>query len=160
MIQQGPRPAEVMALRHTDVQFETGDIRIPRGKSAAARRILHMTPETQGILERRGVAPDSQWVFPGQKKGTHLVDVENAHQKVLKRARLGFVLYDLRHTFATRFAEVTGGYVVALARILGHSNLRTVMRYVHISEAHTRAAMARFAASRPRNAEDPEEDEK
>jgi hypothetical protein len=48
------------------------------------------------------------------------------------------------HTFATRFAEATGGDVVALAAILGHANLRTVMRYVHLSREHRRTQMQRF----------------
>ena len=55
------------------------------------------------------------------------------------------MIYDLRHTFATRFAEATSGDVVALAAILGHANLRTVMRYVHVSREHRRAQMSRFA---------------
>ncbi|HMC58450.1 MAG TPA: hypothetical protein VKJ01_04595, partial [Candidatus Solibacter sp.] len=37
-----------------------------------------------------------------------------------------------------------GGDVVALAAILGHANLRTVMRYVHVSREHRRAQMSRF----------------
>ena len=49
-----------------------------------------------------------------------------------------------RHTFATRFAEATAGDVVALAAILGHANLRTVMRYVHVSREHRRTQMTRF----------------
>jgi integrase len=55
-----------------------------------------------------------------------------------------FVVYDLRHTFATRFAEATAGDVVALAAILGHANLCTVMRYVHLSREHRRTQMQRF----------------
>jgi integrase len=58
--------------------------------------------------------------------------------------RLAFVIYDFRHTFATRFTEATSGDVVALAPILGHANLRTVMRYVHVSREHRRTQMARF----------------
>jgi hypothetical protein len=54
------------------------------------------------------------------------------------------VIYDFRHSCATRFAEATHGDVVALAAILGHGNLRTVMRYVHVSREHRRAQMSRF----------------
>jgi len=72
-------------------------------------------------------------IFRGRANGAHLSDAENAHKAVLEASGLAFALYDLRHTFATRFAEATAGDVVALASILGHANLRTVMRYVHIS---------------------------
>ena len=59
---------------------------------------------------------------------------------------MAFVRYDFRHNFAIRFAEVTGGDVVALAAILGHQNLRTVMRYVHISQQHQDSAMDKYSA--------------
>lgn len=56
---------------------------------------------------------------------------------------MDFVLYDFRHTFATRMAE-RGMDVATLAAILGHANLRTVMRYVHLSKEHIHAATLRF----------------
>jgi hypothetical protein len=34
-----------------------------------------------------------------------------------------------------------------LGRTLGHANLRTLMRYVHIDNEHAKAAMERFEAS-------------
>lgn len=54
-----------------------------------------------------------------------------------------FVLYDLRHTFATRMVEA-GCSLPALAAILGHSGLRMVMRYVHPQQEHKDAAMVRY----------------
>jgi site-specific recombinase XerD len=59
---------------------------------------------------------------------------------------LAFVLYDLRHTFATRMAE-RGCDVMVLAKILGHANLRTVMRYVHIGQEHVEVAMLKYGES-------------
>jgi integrase len=56
----------------------------------------------------------------------------NAHRAVLGYTGLSFVIYDLRHTFATRFYQTTKD-VVALKEVLGHSSLRTVMKYVHVS---------------------------
>lgn len=85
-----------------------------------------------------------RFLFVGRRLGTPLSDVENAHKRVLAKSGLAFVIYDFRHTFATRFAEATGGDVVALAAILGHANLRTVMRYVHGSREHMKNQMQRF----------------
>ena len=90
--------------------------------------------------------PDG-YLFGGRKKGTPLSVIENSHKRVLKESGLAFVIYDFRHTFATRFAEATSGDVVALASILGHQNLRTVMRYVHVSREHRRNQMLRFVAA-------------
>lgn len=43
----------------------------------------------------------------------------------------------LRHTFATRWVEA-GNDLESLRRILGHSDLKTVMRYLHVSQEHLR----------------------
>lgn len=146
MILQGPRPSEVMSARAEHVNTTQSEWLIAEGKSKAARRILDLTPEARGIMEARSMAAgECGFLFAGRKRGTPLSDVENAHKRVLERSGLAFVIYDFRHTFATHFAEATGGDVVALASILGHANLRTVMRYVHISREHRRSQMSRFA---------------
>ena len=118
---------------------------IASGKSRAARRVLDLTPESVGIMEKRCMAAGAEgFLFNGRRRGTPLSDIENGHKRVLEASGRAFVIYDLRHTFATRFAEATGGDVVALAAILGHANLRTVMRYVHVSREHRRAQMSRL----------------
>ena len=144
MLLQGPRPSEVMAARTEHVDVARAEWLIAGGKSRAARRVLDLTPESAGILEKRFMAGGEGFLFHGRKHGTPLSDVENAHKRVLEASGLAFVIYDFRHTFATRFAEATNGDVVALAAILGHANLRTVMRYVHVSREHRRAQMSRF----------------
>jgi site-specific recombinase XerD len=144
MLLQGPRPSEVMSTRVEHIDLEDREWEISDGKSRAARRVLDLTPEARGILEKRSMTARDGFLFPGRKHGTPLSDIENVHRRVLEESGLAFVVYDFRHSFATRFAEATGGDVVALAAILGHANLRTVMRYVHISREHRRNQMRRF----------------
>jgi hypothetical protein len=67
---------------------------------------------------RLGIALASGSLFEGKTSGTHLLDVGNPHQAVLDATGLAFVLYDLRHTFATRFDQATKD-VVALKEVLG-----------------------------------------
>jgi integrase len=147
MVLQGPRPAEVMQTRVEHVNLERGTWLIPKSESAAGKRTLRLTGEAGSILAARvASAPSTGWLFPGKKRGTHLTDVENAHKAVLNSAGLVFVLYDLRHPFATRFYQATKD-VVALKEVLGHSNLRTIMKYVHVSREHVDGAMKIYEAS-------------
>src|SRR6266850_1510816 len=80
--------------------------------------------------------------------GQHLSKLNTTHDALLKKAQdgginLSFVLYDLRHTFATRAAQ-QGMDVATLAAILGHSGIRLVLRYVHVTAEHQRKAMQNF----------------
>lgn len=168
MLNQGCRPEELMSLPQADVDLVKGLLHIHRGKTKAAKRTLKLTAESKAILARRLDA--GTWVFKGKKAGTHLTKLNSSHEKVLdainpcvdcgrmisehkknderckkyqRGAVLEFVLYDLRHTFATRMVEA-GCSLPALAAILGHSGLRMVMRYVHPQQEHKDAAMVRY----------------
>lgn len=127
MRNQGMRPEEVLALGKADIDLERGTLLIRTGKTPAARRTLNLTAESKSILARR-VSPTippkatkkakqrieraqaSPWVFPSPSRpGQHILRLNRAHDAVClgnkKRAHLSFVLYDWRHTFATRLAE-------------------------------------------------------
>jgi len=82
------------------------------GKSNAARRMLPMTARVRCILEARyvnaGSPNPSGWVFPtsNSKSGpiTHST-LKTPHSQALKGSKVeSFVLYSLRHSFATRIA--------------------------------------------------------
>ena len=52
-------------------------------------------------------------------------------KKTLEKAKIeNLRFHDLRHTAATRMVEATGN-IVAVSRILGHTNIFTTMRYAH-----------------------------
>jgi len=61
MLLQGPRPAEVMAAKVEDVDLERGLWQIPKSKSAAGQRTLHLTEEARSILAQR-ITNRVRWV--------------------------------------------------------------------------------------------------
>jgi len=143
MLLQGCRPEELRSREHADIDLEGSKLRIRDGKSKAARRTLRLLAESREILGQRLQKP-SRWIFPSPKNpGRHIGSHQRAHEAVLKESGLSFVLYDLRHTFATRAAE-RGMPIPTLAAILGHSNLRSVMKYVHISQENMDREMMRL----------------
>jgi integrase len=138
MILQGPRPEEMLSLAQDAVSLEAGTLQIRKGKTNAAKRTLYLTAESREILARR-LQQGGKWVFPSKRKrGAHVVTVQQQHEAVLEATGLSFVVYDLRHTFATRAA--TRVSVPTLAAILGHNGLRCVMRYVHVQQDEIKRA--------------------
>jgi integrase len=158
ILEQGLRPEEAMRLERRGVDLERGRIRIFEGKTRAARRTLKLTPASLEIVARRMWESDSPWLFPSPKTKTRagqpITKLNGPHDKVCAsceakasrpaRPPLHFVLYDLRHTYATRMAE-RGMPLATLAAILGHNSLRMVMRYVHPTQDHMDSETVRIS---------------
>jgi integrase len=139
MIQQGCRPEEPLELEKLSVDLMNHWLYIATGKTKAARRRLKLTPESAAILARRIQSEPGPYVFPSPKNPqSHRGPTWRVHGEALEATkhlspRLSFVIYDFRHTFATR-AAADGMPLATLAAILGHSrnSLRCVMKYVHV----------------------------
>jgi integrase len=158
----GMRPEECFRLcweAVTWVNGRHGTLFVVRGKTAAARRVLPMTPRVRAILEcrwERAGKPEEGWIWPAPTRSGH-VEVSSlrkqhakAFELVAKEANKNnlkpvrpFVLYSLRHTFLTRLGE-SGCDVWTLARVAGHSQIQISSRYVHPSEDAMFAAMSRL----------------
>lgn len=143
MLLQGCRPEEIMALEQKNIDLVARSMKITRGKSSAARRSLRLLPESAEILRRR-LSKHNTWVFPSPRYfGRHITKLNRQHEKVCEAIGLDIVIYDFRHTWATRMAT-NGCPLPVLAKLMGHSNLRSVMRYVHIDEESGADAMERY----------------
>jgi integrase len=148
ILNQGMRPDEVLGLRREDIDLEHGQLSIRNGKSPAARRTLDLTSESRRIFARR-LEGKSPWIFPSKRNpGMRLPRLNGAHDKLCAKAleegvSVTFVLYDFRHTFATRLAQA-GIDLATIAAILGHNSIRIVQRYVHPTAEHKRDAMMRY----------------
>jgi integrase len=150
LINQGCRPEEIMSARKCDFDPKGSTLAIPGGKSRAARRTLHLTPRSLEVLKAR-LKTDGPWLFPSERyPGNHITKLNNSHDRACIAAGVSFVLYDLRHTFGTRQATELKTDPFTLAAIMGHSNLRTIMRYVHPDQGAQKKAMERYAAAQRR----------
>jgi len=75
--------------------------------------------------------------------------VRKGHNAAIRRAAIKqhFVLYDLRHTFATR-AVAAGVDLPTLSAMLGHTSITMTMRYVHPAAEQKRLAAAKLETFR------------
>lgn len=143
MIQQGCRPEELLELRKDSIDLMNRWLYIKSGKTKAARRRLKLTAECASILARR-LAGEGPFIFPSPRNAQrHRAAHWRVHAEVLEASGLAFVPYDFRHTFATR-AAADGMPLPVLAATLGHANLRSVMKYVHITADHIDEGMLRL----------------
>ncbi len=148
----GIRPEECYRMDWADmtlVNGRNGSVLVRHGKTAAARRMLPMTPRVRAVLEMRWESagkPTEGWVWPAPTASGHIghSSLKKLHAKAVKLAKVRpFVLYSLRHTFLTRLGE-SGCDAWTLARIAGHSSISMSKRYVHPSEDAVLAAMEKL----------------
>jgi len=143
--------SELLTLRQDAVDLVNLKLHIRKAKRHDRGRILDLTAEAAMILERRiKENPESIWIFPSDRKsGDHLKKLQASHDHAVRDSGVRCVMYDWRHTFATRFAEANPD-PYALAAILGHSGLRSVMCYVHVQADQMKQGMEKFEAARTR----------
>jgi integrase len=158
----GLRPEGCFRLRWeaiTWVNGRHGALLVTHGKTAAARRVLPMTPRVRAILEMRWEAAGKLaegWAWPAPTRSGHVESSSfrkhhaNAFEAIAEEAATRnekplrpFVLYTLRHTFLTRLGE-SGCDAWTLARIAGHSSIAVSSRYVHPSEDAVLTSMSRL----------------
>src|SRR5271157_3726418 len=148
----GMRPDECYRLCWEDVTWangRNGSVLIRHGKTAAARRVLPMTPRVRAVVEmhwERAGRPAEGWLWPAPTLSGHIdhSSLKKQHIRTVTLSKVrSFVLYDFRHTFLTRLGE-SGCDAWTLARVAGHSSVAISSRYVHPSEDAVLAAVSRL----------------
>jgi integrase len=171
MLDCGMRPEEVGRMEWEHVRWNENTILVPHGKSFSARRFVGLTERMREILSLRsqagvtqldrvrpskssdaGSSPatspktPSKYVFPSDSKSGHVQNFTATWARTIKRANKvrvippEIVLYSARHTFATNFLRA-GGDIGQLCRLMGHSDIRTTQKYLHLVEAGSTAAI-------------------
>ena len=96
LVLTGCRRNEILCLRWDDLNFDTGQMRLPDTKTGT--RMAPLTPAVARVLNGVSRTPNNPWVFPGRKKGTRLVNLNDSRDRVRRHAQLDDVrLHDLRH---------------------------------------------------------------
>lgn len=158
----GMRPEECFRLRWEAITWANGrygTLLVTHGKTAAARRVIPLTPRVRAILESQSDCtgkPSEGWVWPAPTYSGHVEpsSLRKQHSAAVKASSVRpFVLYAFRHTFLTRLGE-SGCDAWTLARIAGHSSISISSRYVHPSENAVLVAMARLGGHNSGHSQD------
>jgi site-specific recombinase XerD len=138
----GLRISEVAHLRVSDIDSTRMTITVRQGKGKKDRVVM-LSPVLLETLRRywRLKKPRS-WLFPGDPsdKPISCAAVFGIFQNAARRAGLtkNVSPHSLRHSFATHLLE-TGTDLRTIQLLLGHGNLKTTARYLHVSQRHVGA---------------------
>ena len=136
----GMRKNEILALRWSQIDFEKRLIFLEKTKNNKRRIIPINNFLYQTLLEWKEQSSGEDRLF-------HIKDFKRAWKTALKRAGIeNFRFHDLRHTFAS-YLVMNGVDLRTVAELLGHSSLRMVQRYSHLSDEHMRRAVEQLGTN-------------
>ena len=133
----GMRLSEIANLKITDIDSKSMRIKVVQGKGAKDRYTIL---SEQVLLELRAyyiIYKPKEYLFNGYKPGTHLGVRTIQHLVQIALAKTGlqsknYTVHTIRHSFATHLVD-NGTDLHTVKELLGHSNLQTTMRYMHLS---------------------------
>jgi len=119
----GCRRTEALQIQVEDIDRDRGLIILRKTKNKRARMVV-ITEEVEAILQEVPIQVGRLWPW---KPDT----VSHQFQRTARKAEIQARLHDLRHTFGTRLAA-QGLAPWTLKELMGHSDLKTTQRYVHL----------------------------
>jgi site-specific recombinase XerD len=134
----GLRISEVCALQVSDIDSQRMRIHVRSGKGKKDRYVM-LGESLLALLRQyyQAVRPQGGYLFPGQKPQQHIstTAVSLVLRKVIRETGLSkkVTMHTLRHCFATHLLEA-GTDIRILQVLLGHSSIRTTLRYTHITD--------------------------
>jgi len=138
----GLRVSEVINLRVCDLDRDRKVIWVRKGKGHKDRQVMFAEPLRDVLVAYWRWKRPIEWLFPGEKPGCHLAR-ETVFETCIKAGRLAGIAkrvhpHSLRHAFATHLLD-DGVNLVVIQRLLGHVNLKTTARYLHVADSTVRA---------------------
>lgn len=137
----GMRLSEIAKLKITDIDSKNMRIKVVQGKGAKDRFTIL---SEHVLLELRAyylVYRPQLYLFNGNKPSCpmSLRNIQHLVQKWMAVTGLNnknYTVHTIRHSFATHLVD-NGTDLHTVKELLGHSNLQTTMRYLHLTSSRT-----------------------
>ncbi|MFO0820418.1 MAG: site-specific integrase [Pirellulales bacterium] len=134
----GLRVSEVVRLRPEQILSDRMLIRINCAKGQKDRYTLLSARMLSELRAYWRLYRPGEWLFPGGSgESMAIASAQKCYQHAWRAARLthGSGIHTLRHSFATHLLEA-GVDLLTIQRLLGHSQLSTTARYLHVTNQH------------------------
>jgi site-specific recombinase XerD len=132
----GLRVSEIIGLKLKDMDEDRRLLHIRRAKGKKDR-IVSLSPVMMVMLrEYKSQYKTEEYLFEGQAPGTmystRSLESIIAAAKVKAGIKKAGSMHMLRHSFATHLLD-RGTDVVFIQKLLGHNDIKTTLRYLHVS---------------------------
>lgn len=141
----GLRPREALQIKWTDVDTATGRVHLPATKTGP--RDATLSSHAIGLLATIPRMRGNPFIFCGHKEGRPLASLQHAFETVWADAGMpaDVVLYTLRHNFGSTLAD-DRVEAYELMKMMGHKNLSTSLRYIHLRDSGVQATSTKATA--------------
>jgi len=148
----GLRRGELFGLRWRDIDL-AGQRLTVHGDGAKSGQTRHVPLNTEAVAVLNTWRGDTTrdpaaLVFPSPADAdTKLEDIKSAWLKLARSASLqNFRFHDLRHTFASKLVQ-RGVDLNTVRELLGHADIKMVLRYAHLAPEHTAMAVEKLVGA-------------
>ena len=117
------------------------------GTKSGKTRHLPLNAEALSVLRAwQSSSSTDGYVFPG-RDGERLTTIKTAWGRLMRDAKIrSFRLHDTRHDFASKLV-MAGVDLNTVRELLGHADLKMVLRYAHLAPEHLAAAVQKLRRS-------------
>lgn len=149
----GMRRGELEHLVWDDIDFGARIIRIrhkPDWRPKSHEREIPISPDLEGLLKNLKLQRSSahEYVFTLEGRPAFDGDIRKRLVRIARRAGVKSLtsIHSLRHTFGSALAR-SGVALPVVQQLLGHSDVRTTMIYVHTTRDEHRDAVSKIHLS-------------
>lgn len=139
----GLRMNEIRLLKISDVDVERKCVHIRMGKGKKDRYVLLSHLSATKFYQYLAEVNPRVYLFEGQIPGEPMGErsIQYVINEALKKTNIkkAVSMHTLRHSYATHLLE-DGVDIHSIQRLLGHSDLRTTMVYLHVAQIKAKPA--------------------
>ncbi|MEO5945284.1 MAG: tyrosine-type recombinase/integrase [Chitinophagaceae bacterium] len=149
----GMRLSEIAALKITDIDSNNMRIKVVQGKGAKDRYTILSQQVLEELRAYYIIYKPVTFLFNGCGKGRPIShrNIQHLVQKALAGAGLNsknYTVHTIRHSFATHLVD-NGTDLHTVKELLGHSNLQTTLRYMHLTTSRIQGIINPYDALPP-----------
>lgn len=136
----GLRVSEIVNLKITDIDSQNMQVYIEQSKGKKDRYVNLPASLLEQLREYFKTYRPTKYLFEGQYGEQYSMrSAQQVFSASLKKAKINKVvgIHGLRHSYATHLLEA-GTDIKFIQELLGHSDIKTTLRYTHVSQKSIR----------------------